>query len=347
MENGGNKKVNWIFEASRGLRKPNPSAGRVTRENFIRDKYVTRKFYSPKACIDLWNKKEESSDEDSFADVVGRKKNEPGDSFNNSITFDPFNDSESFDPNWQAFPVDGNDSNSGSNLLSTSTNSLLPPPRDAPQSTRSRRPVRAEKPKVEEKKTEIRSQTIRRGLHEIPRDHVRARSSSRGRKPRRMMKGRSKRMDSSLSNENDFDFNRSISSMDSSGSADAGKEKLLMKLQDCLSSEDMGTEEKLRELVSTLEQEVSGEGVERAPRRMMRRNSKNRSTSSDARRCRRQGSESSLSLRGKSREPARRSRSKDPTGLRSSSRSRVRERRAARSRDENDDCSSGSNEIED
>lgn len=47
MENGGNKKVNDIFEAHLTARKPQVGASGPTRERFIRDKYERRKFYDP------------------------------------------------------------------------------------------------------------------------------------------------------------------------------------------------------------------------------------------------------------------------------------------------------------
>jgi stromal membrane-associated protein len=46
MENGGNKKVNAIFEARlNGAKKPTTAADGPTRERFIRDKYERRKYY--------------------------------------------------------------------------------------------------------------------------------------------------------------------------------------------------------------------------------------------------------------------------------------------------------------
>lgn len=39
MENGGNAKVNAIFEAHLNVNKPNNSASGPVRERFIRDKY--------------------------------------------------------------------------------------------------------------------------------------------------------------------------------------------------------------------------------------------------------------------------------------------------------------------
>merc|ERR1719410_2653826 len=49
MENGGNQKVNAIFEAHLSVAKPTTSASGQVRERFIRDKYERRKFYDPSA----------------------------------------------------------------------------------------------------------------------------------------------------------------------------------------------------------------------------------------------------------------------------------------------------------
>lgn len=49
MENGGNAKVNAIFEARLNGPKPNNHADLNTRERFIRDKYERRKFYDPES----------------------------------------------------------------------------------------------------------------------------------------------------------------------------------------------------------------------------------------------------------------------------------------------------------
>jgi len=49
MENGGNGKVNAIFEARLTVNKPTTSASGSVRERFIRDKYERRKFYDPSA----------------------------------------------------------------------------------------------------------------------------------------------------------------------------------------------------------------------------------------------------------------------------------------------------------
>ena len=49
MENGGNKKVNAIFEAnlSDPTIKPTTAASGTVRERYIRDKYERRKYYDP------------------------------------------------------------------------------------------------------------------------------------------------------------------------------------------------------------------------------------------------------------------------------------------------------------
>ncbi|KAL3794856.1 hypothetical protein ACHAWO_007630 [Cyclotella atomus] len=49
MENGGNKKVNLIFEAHLNVSKPPNTASGPERERFIRDKYERRKFYDANA----------------------------------------------------------------------------------------------------------------------------------------------------------------------------------------------------------------------------------------------------------------------------------------------------------
>lgn len=56
MENGGNLKVNAVFEANlgrSGVQKPSNHADGPTRERFIRDKYERRKFYDPAAFSNL------------------------------------------------------------------------------------------------------------------------------------------------------------------------------------------------------------------------------------------------------------------------------------------------------
>ena len=49
MENGGNGKVNAIFEAFLNVAKPTQSANGQVRERFVRDKYERRKYYDPNA----------------------------------------------------------------------------------------------------------------------------------------------------------------------------------------------------------------------------------------------------------------------------------------------------------
>ena len=49
MENGGNAKVNAIFEARLSVAKPTQTATGPMRERYIRDKYERRKFYDPNA----------------------------------------------------------------------------------------------------------------------------------------------------------------------------------------------------------------------------------------------------------------------------------------------------------
>jgi hypothetical protein len=56
MENGGNAKVNAIFEArlpQSGVQKPTNHADGPSRERFIRDKYERRKFYDPAAFVEF------------------------------------------------------------------------------------------------------------------------------------------------------------------------------------------------------------------------------------------------------------------------------------------------------
>jgi len=58
MENGGNNKVNAIFEAKlaqSGRKKPTQHADGPTRERYIRDKYERRKFYDPAAFSGITN----------------------------------------------------------------------------------------------------------------------------------------------------------------------------------------------------------------------------------------------------------------------------------------------------
>jgi stromal membrane-associated protein len=52
MENGGNAKVNAVYEAHlrrAGVAKPDNTANGQQRERYIRDKYERRKFYDPAA----------------------------------------------------------------------------------------------------------------------------------------------------------------------------------------------------------------------------------------------------------------------------------------------------------
>jgi len=67
MENGGNKKVNAIWEAHlarAGGRKPTTGADLTTRERYIRDKYERRKYYDPNALVAY------QDSEPSFDDIV-------------------------------------------------------------------------------------------------------------------------------------------------------------------------------------------------------------------------------------------------------------------------------------
>lgn len=78
MENGGNRKVNAIWEANlerAGGRKPSTGADLNTRERYIRDKYERRRFYDPQALVDYQNS------EPSVDELVTRNRgaNEPAD----------------------------------------------------------------------------------------------------------------------------------------------------------------------------------------------------------------------------------------------------------------------------
>ncbi len=64
MENGGNQKVNAIFEANLTVSKPLASASGPVRERFIRDKYERRKYYNP-AMLQQFQESSESSTDDS------------------------------------------------------------------------------------------------------------------------------------------------------------------------------------------------------------------------------------------------------------------------------------------
>eukprot|EP00544_Gedaniella_sp_CCMP2646_P007253 CAMPEP_0202488002 /NCGR_PEP_ID=MMETSP1361-20130828/6173_1 /ASSEMBLY_ACC=CAM_ASM_000849 /TAXON_ID=210615 /ORGANISM="Staurosira complex sp., Strain CCMP2646" /LENGTH=449 /DNA_ID=CAMNT_0049117493 /DNA_START=95 /DNA_END=1444 /DNA_ORIENTATION=+ len=63
MENGGNKKVNAIFEARlNGAKKPTTAADGPTRERFIRDKYERRKYYDASVLQDYVPDEEEEEE---------------------------------------------------------------------------------------------------------------------------------------------------------------------------------------------------------------------------------------------------------------------------------------------
>mmetsp|Transcript_3119 Transcript_3119/g.3771 ORF Transcript_3119/g.3771 Transcript_3119/m.3771 type:complete len:491 (+) Transcript_3119:184-1656(+) len=63
MENGGNQKVNAIFEANLTVSKPLASASGPVRERFIRDKYERRKYYDPTVLQQYQQSSDSSSDE--------------------------------------------------------------------------------------------------------------------------------------------------------------------------------------------------------------------------------------------------------------------------------------------
>lgn len=63
MENGGNHKVNAIFEANITVSKPTASASGAVRERFIRDKYERRKYYDPAVLQQYQESSDSSSDE--------------------------------------------------------------------------------------------------------------------------------------------------------------------------------------------------------------------------------------------------------------------------------------------
>jgi len=78
MENGGNSKVNAIFEprlSNPGMKPPIHSDGR-TRERFIRDKYERRKYYDSSVLHEYANKQkdEEESQESEEEQKISRKK---------------------------------------------------------------------------------------------------------------------------------------------------------------------------------------------------------------------------------------------------------------------------------
>mmetsp|Transcript_21908 Transcript_21908/g.24933 ORF Transcript_21908/g.24933 Transcript_21908/m.24933 type:complete len:500 (-) Transcript_21908:215-1714(-) len=68
MENGGNQKVNAIFEANINVSKPTASASGPVRERFIRDKYERRKYYNA-AVLQNYQGNESSSEDESDDDV--------------------------------------------------------------------------------------------------------------------------------------------------------------------------------------------------------------------------------------------------------------------------------------
>eukprot|EP00548_Thalassiothrix_antarctica_P019336 CAMPEP_0194195138 /NCGR_PEP_ID=MMETSP0154-20130528/75967_1 /TAXON_ID=1049557 /ORGANISM="Thalassiothrix antarctica, Strain L6-D1" /LENGTH=483 /DNA_ID=CAMNT_0038919633 /DNA_START=96 /DNA_END=1547 /DNA_ORIENTATION=- len=70
MENGGNKKVNVLFESllqRSGVQKISSMASGPQRERYIRDKYERRKFYDPSALENLEESEEESDEEQPVA----------------------------------------------------------------------------------------------------------------------------------------------------------------------------------------------------------------------------------------------------------------------------------------
>ena len=73
MENGGNKKVNSIFEAHLRVPKPEVHASGPDRERFIRDKYERHKFYDAGVLQRYYEggtvEEESSSEEGSETDV--------------------------------------------------------------------------------------------------------------------------------------------------------------------------------------------------------------------------------------------------------------------------------------
>lgn len=65
MENGGNQKVNSIFEANITVAKPSTGASGSVRERFIRDKYERRKYYNPAALQQYQQSSDDSSSDES------------------------------------------------------------------------------------------------------------------------------------------------------------------------------------------------------------------------------------------------------------------------------------------
>ena len=77
MENGGNKKVNSIFEAHLRVPKPEVHASGPERERFIRDKYERRKFYDAGVLQRYYEGgtvEEESSSEESSENESPRRQ---------------------------------------------------------------------------------------------------------------------------------------------------------------------------------------------------------------------------------------------------------------------------------
>ncbi|KAL3760119.1 hypothetical protein ACHAWU_002190 [Discostella pseudostelligera] len=72
MENGGNQKVNAIFEAHLNVPKPTNSASGPVRERFIRDKYERRKFYDPNAFARV-SQMESQQEEEEVVSAVQRR----------------------------------------------------------------------------------------------------------------------------------------------------------------------------------------------------------------------------------------------------------------------------------
>eukprot|EP00578_Thalassiosira_sp_NH16_P025595 CAMPEP_0181100852 /NCGR_PEP_ID=MMETSP1071-20121207/13422_1 /TAXON_ID=35127 /ORGANISM="Thalassiosira sp., Strain NH16" /LENGTH=486 /DNA_ID=CAMNT_0023183625 /DNA_START=146 /DNA_END=1606 /DNA_ORIENTATION=+ len=72
MENGGNQKVNAIFEANLNVSKPTTSATGPVRERFIRDKYERRKFYDP-SVFDRVSQMEREQEQEEVVNGVQRR----------------------------------------------------------------------------------------------------------------------------------------------------------------------------------------------------------------------------------------------------------------------------------
>ncbi|KAL7441242.1 hypothetical protein ACHAXH_009141 [Discostella pseudostelligera] len=75
MENGGNHKVNAIFEAHLNVPKPTNSASGPVRERFIRDKYERRKFYDPNAFARVSQMESQREEEEVVSGVQRRLAN--------------------------------------------------------------------------------------------------------------------------------------------------------------------------------------------------------------------------------------------------------------------------------